>query len=135
MGRYKKAIFIGRDSPDTGVKEYRQLAKRMKIKLDVFTNRPNAAELLPRYDIAFVSRYLAILEAMGAGIPVLAHYNNEIKKDYLLMAPFAKFIQTFSDPDNVDLNFSQNQIRDGQKWAKTQTWEKLADMYEKLWQK
>ena len=135
MGQFHKAIFIGRDSPDTGIDEYRHLAKKLKITLDVFTNRPNAAELLPQYDIAFVSRYLAILEALAVGIPVLAHYNNAIKKDYLLMAPFARFIKTFNDHDKVELNFSQKQITDGQKWAKTQTWAKLADMYEKLWQK
>src|SRR3989344_1812208 len=98
MGQFRKAIFIGREGADTGSSAYRQLAKKLGIKLDVFTNTPHAARLIPKYDVAFVSRYLAILEAMAAGVPVLAHYNNVIKYDYLSMAPFAKFIKIFQDP-------------------------------------
>lgn len=135
MGRYKTAIFIGRDAPDTGLDEYRRLAQRLNIKLDVHTNTPNASRFLPKYDLAFVSRYLAILEALAAGIPVVAHYNNEIKKDYLQMAPFAKYILMFNNPDKVKIKFTKKQVAEGQKWARQQTWEKLADTYIKLWQK
>ena len=133
MGQYKKAIFIGRDGADTGLAQYRQLAKLKKITLDIFTHTPNAAKYLPQYDVAFVSRYLAILEALAAGIPIVAHYNNEIKKDYLTLAPFAKFITIFSDPAEVKLEYNWRQIRDGQRWASGQTWDNLVDIYEKLW--
>lgn len=135
MGQWRKAIYIGRTTPDTGIGEYRKLARNLGIKLDIYTNTPNAARFLPKYDVAFVSRYLAILESLAAGIPVLAHYNNAIKKDYLLMAPFAKFINVFSDAADVNLAFTIKQVKDGQKWARNQTWQKLADMYGKLWLK
>ena len=135
MGQYRKAIFIGRADPDTGLEEYRRLAKRLKINLDVFTNRPNAAQLLPKYDIAFVSGYLAILEALSASTPVLAHYTNGIKKDYLFMAPFAKYIQVFSDFNRVKLKYDEDKVEAGQKWANSQTWDRLADLYERLWTK
>ena len=133
MAQSKTAIFIGRDHPDNGLFEYRQLAKIYKIKLDEYINVPNADKYLPKYDFAFVSRYLAILEALAAGIPVIAHYNNAIKFDYLNMAPFAKYISIFNDPNKA--NLTNHHVKAGQLWARTQTWNKLADIYEKLWQK
>lgn len=126
-----RAIFIGRDHPDNGLAEYRELAKLHKIKLDEYIGVPNAAKYLKDYDFAFVSRYLAILEALAAGVPVVAHYNNEIKKDYLKMAPFAKYINIFNDPNEA--NLTKTDIKGGQTWAKKQTWSKMADLYEKLW--
>lgn len=131
----RKAIFIGRTSPDTGYEAYQQVAKNHKIKLDVFTNTPNADKLFPGYAYAFVSRYLVIIEALAAGVPVLAHYNNQIKFDYLNQAPFRPFIKIFSNPDSVNLDFSKIDIKLGQKWARSQTWDKVAQMYEDLWQK
>ncbi len=136
MAQCKTAIFIGRDSPDNGLLEYRQLAKIQNIKLDEYINVPNADKYLKNYDFAFVSRYLAILEALAAGILVIAHYNNEIKFDYLNLAPFAKYITIFNDPHKTNLtNLTKTNISTGQVWAKSQTWNKLASVYEKLWQK
>ncbi len=131
----KKAIFIGRSSADTGLTVYQQLARKFNLRLDVFTNKPNAARLFPRYKYAFVSRYLTILEALSAGIPVVAHYNNGIKYDYLSMAPFVKFIKIFQNIDEVSLDFSNIDLVAGKKWAESQTWAKLASQYEQLWQK
>lgn len=130
MAQYK-AIFIGRPDADTGLSTYRQLP----VKLNIYTNTPNAFRFLPKHDLACVSGYLAILEALAAGIPVLAYYNNAIKYDYLFMAPFAEFIHLFQNPKQANLKFDTELIVRGQKWAKSQTWNKLADIYEKLWQK
>lgn len=124
----RRAIFIGRNHPDNGLLEYRKLAKRLGVKLDEYINVPNADKYLKKYDYAFVSRYLAIIEALAAGLPVYAHYNNQIKFDYLNMAPFAKYITIFKDYREVS-------VQDGQAWAKAQTWEKIVDVYEKLWKK
>lgn len=129
----RKAIFIGRDHPDNGLAEYRELARLHKIKLDEYINVPNANKYLKGYHFAFVSRYLAILEALAAGIPVVAHYNNQIKFDYLNLAPFRKYISIFNNPRQADLK--EAKVKEGQIWARTQTWNKLADIYEKLWQK
>ncbi len=133
MAQSKTAIFIGRDHPDNGLAEYRRLAKLHNIKLDEYVGVPNADKYLPKYDYAFVSRYLSILEALSAGVQAVAHYNNQIKFDYLNMAPFAKFIVIFKDPSEVRL--TKTDVKAGQTWAKSQTWDKMADIYEKLWQK
>lgn len=131
----RKAIFIGRTTPDTGYDAYVQVAHLHNLKLDTFTNTPDADKLFPNYSYAFVSRYLAIIEALAAGIPVLAHYNNQIKFDYLDQAPFRPFIKIFSNPKTVNLDFSKIDIKLGQKWARSQTWNKVTQMYEELWQK
>lgn len=136
MAQYK-AIFIGRDHPDTGLSEYRKLAKRFDLQLDIYTNTPNAARFLPNYDFAFVSRYLTIIESLSAAIPVISHYNNPIKHDYLVLSPFIDFIKIFHDPQDPELNltFDQKLILSGQKWARSQTWAKMAKLYEDLWTK
>ncbi len=137
MAPFNTAIYIGRDHPDTGLSEYRQLAQRFKLKLDIHTHTPNAAKLLPKYNFAFVSRYLTILEALSAGIPIFAHYNNQIKYDYLNLSQFFKFIKVFQNPFDPSLNlqFDKKLIIQGQVWAKSQTWQKLAELYEKCWNK
>ncbi|HJZ05813.1 MAG TPA: glycosyltransferase [Patescibacteria group bacterium] len=130
------AIFIGRPTTDAGLEEYKKLAKIHKIKLDIHTHTPNAARLIPRYKYAFVSRYLAILEALITKTPVIVHYNNAIKYDYLALAPFAKFISQFNDYRLADVfSITPDKIQKGYKWAREQTWAKLAGEYETLWQK
>jgi len=135
MAPHKSAIFIGRNHPDTGLSEYKALAKRFNLRLDIHTHTPNASLLLPKYDYAFVSRYLTIIEALSAGIPVIAHYNNQIKFDYLNDSPFAKFIKIFDNPQDYQLNliFDFKLIKSGRNWVRTQTWSKLASLYEELW--
>ena len=109
----KKAVFIGRLESDTGFGSYMQavaLAKKngSKIHLDVYGEGsqrswaeqyvrrhklpvtfygfvPNAGALIGRYSCAFVSQYLAILESLSAGVPVIAYAKTEFKKDYLQM--------------------------------------------------
>ena len=103
------AIFLGR--PDQGLEFYRQLAKKMKVKLDIFTSDPNAGKYFYKYKYAFVSGYLSILEAMAQNTPVFTHYDNPLKYDYLNMTPFKD--KNFKIPD----------------------WREITDIYEKLWRK
>ncbi|TSC84068.1 MAG: Glycosyl transferase, group 1 family protein [Microgenomates group bacterium Gr01-1014_16] len=131
----RKAIFIGRTTPDTGLDAYQLIAQKHKIKLDIFTDTPNADQFISNYNYAFVSRYLVIIEALAAGVPILAHYNNQIKFDYLNQAPFRPYINIFSDPNTASLDFSKINMVKAKKWAKDQTWRRLAAQYEALWQK
>ena len=83
----------------------------MNVKLDIFTNDPKAGKYFYKYKYAFVSGYLSMLEAMAQNTPVFTYYANPLKYDYLNMTPFK------------DKNFQ------------IPTWSKVADIYEKLWQK
>lgn len=159
-----KLLYIGRLHEDTGCLAYLHAAKLLQSKgvsftLTIMGDGPlkaavsryiqkhtlpvtmegfveGAAQHIPSYDILFVSRYLAILEALAAGKPVIAHYNTAIKYEYLAAAPFAKWIEIVATPkeiaaavQTVDLSSRQAAVT----WAAGQTWEKMADTYEQLW--
>ena len=160
-----KAVFIGRLAADTGLMDYLVAAKTLKVSLDVFGDGPlkapaqefakknhlsvnffgfvpEAANRLPKYSVAFVSRYLGILETLSAQVPVIAHYDSAIKQDYLQLAPFAKFIDICGGPSKIVAAYihtrrspqrTQKRILQGYNWVKGQTWPVLAGQYEQLW--
>ena len=81
---------------------------------------------------------------MQVGVPIFAHYNNQIKKDYLTCHPqshnfyiapdaktMAKQILEYQDLPKKE---KQRRLKEAQEWAQEQTWDKLADDYLKLWQ-
>lgn len=161
------SIFIGRLDEDTGILDYLEATSSKKIRLDVFGSGPlllrskklshkykaavkyhgfvvNADKYLSGYTMAFVSRYLAILEALINRVPVVAHYNNSIKFDYLYLAPFRPYIWICGNPQELsdaitEINenslLREKKVRGGYNWSRNQTWEKLASEYEQLWQK
>ncbi|OGH02446.1 MAG: hypothetical protein A2798_02195 [Candidatus Levybacteria bacterium RIFCSPHIGHO2_01_FULL_37_17] len=165
--KIKKGIFIGRLEYETGILEYLKAISNIKkeginIQLDVFGNGSlkrkairfakinelsvnfkgaviNLENQLTGYNFAFVSRYLAILEAMAIKLAVLAHYNNKIKKDYLEMTPFANYITISNDPGIIAkevkerLENKDERVEKAYQWAKKQTWENLAKIYLRLW--
>jgi glycosyltransferase involved in cell wall biosynthesis len=105
-----------------------------------WTNNPEKKFRSANY--AFVSRYLGIIEAMQSKSLVAAQYNNQIKEDYLKCHPQAKEMIIFKhaetlvqEIDQLDESKRQQMTNDAYKWAKQQTWEQLAEIYEKLWQR
>jgi len=161
------SIFIGRLGKDTGIMDYLKAIKLLAkpIPLTVYGDGPqrglaekyakkhnlpvifkdfvlNASQYLKNYQFAFVSRYLAILEAMQTKRLVFAHYNNAIKKDYLTCHPQAKNMFIFNKSEVLathlqkiinNSKITQNKINNAYQWAKTQTWNNLANQYLKLW--
>jgi hypothetical protein len=71
--------------------------------------------------------------------PVFAQYNNEIKRDYLQMAPFAKYISITSDAaliSNAVENYMEKknlEVTRAYLWVKNETWEKMVNLYLRLW--
>lgn len=155
----KKAIYIGRLAKDTGIIEYLKAAKALKLEVDIFGDGPLRTEVaeyisthhlkarlhglvpgasakLPNYQIAFVSRYLTILEALVYRIPVIAQYNNSIKYDYLSDSPFRGFISIVSDSKQIIdayRQISKIKLQSGYNWVRNQTWQKMAQNYLRLW--
>ncbi len=162
-------IYIGRLSEDSGIEAYLESLlqlkqKKIEVQLDIYGTGPkiteykkfcakhdlpvhffgaveNASQHLSKYDIAFVSRYLAILEALAANIPIIAQYNNEIKFDYLALAPFAKDIAIVQKPSEIAAQVElliqvpdNKPSRSTQKWVQAQTWKNMATIYQQLWQ-
>ena len=69
--------------------------------------------------------------------PVFAVYNNKIKKDYLTMTPFKKFISIEKNAEEIAIDLlkeiDKEKIEEGYEWAIKQTWEKMASDYLRLW--
>jgi len=89
--------------------------------------------------LIFSSSYLTILEAMSAGQPVFALYQNPLKKDYLKHFPGAKYIRIASSAEelvsqvNNSLQGRTLKVDKAKGFAKTQTWDKVINIYQKLW--
>jgi glycosyltransferase involved in cell wall biosynthesis len=97
----------------------------------------NAAEKIKEYQLAFISRHLAILEALAQRVPVVAHYNNQIKEDYLRVSPFETWIDIVHSPEDVAAAVHEpKQISDEAfEWVRNQTWQKMIQDYFDLWAK
>jgi len=167
-----KILFLGRLEEETGIMEYLKALLMLKNKGTKFeltilgdgslrkkaedfskVNKINAEfkgfvgkveNYLFEADFVFTSRYLGILEALAYKKFVFAHYNNSIKKDYLEMASFAKYISISKNSeelsDQIEYLLKNDQKRNqmvnqGFGWVKNQTWENLTNLYINLWKK
>lgn len=143
-----KALFIGRLEKDLGLETYFKAIKNLNLEINFAGDGSfhseakkygkvlgfvNINKIVKNYDIIFASSYLSILQALIFKKPVFSVYENPLKEDYLKMSPFNNFITIVDKPEQIRLNkkFSQ----EGYQWAKKQTWEKVTDIYLKLWQK
>ncbi len=88
------------------------------------------------------SGYLTILEAMAARKLVFAVANNELRYDYLKV--FDKYLIEVASTETLirKIGYFTNSSKDEKKivekaynWAHIQTWEKVAELYLKLWTK
>ena len=130
---------LGDGSQANEAKEY---AGHNKLNAEFKGFVKNTDNHLERASFVFTSRYLGILESLVSKKYVLAVYNNEIKKDYLQMTPFANFISISKNSNEIrdqlykylsDEKLKNIKISNGYTWVKNQTWEKMTDTYLKLW--
>lgn len=157
------AIFIGRLDEQTGIKTYVNAVKLIKKKIPDFKFeiigdgkfrkeiergfkvlgfQNNPEKYFHKYNFAFVSRYLSILEAMAAKRLVFAVYDNPLKEDYLKMTPFSKFIAISNSPSDLVLKIyfyidnpeeKEKIIKGAFNWVKKNTWRKMTNKYLELW--
>ena len=164
------AIYVGRLSEDSGIMMYLMALKLLRdkgisIRLTVFGDGPQKSEaerysgtnsLAVRFrgyddtvinhyqdfELAFVSRYLAIVEAMQVKRPIFAVYNNDIKKDYLRCHPQAKSIAISENEKELADAVSDYYLNSGKwrrrvdeahNWVKEQSWQQVVKLYRQLW--
>jgi len=153
------AVFLSRLDEQTGILTYIKAVKRLKdFKLLVLGDGKYRKEAEKNAEVegfvkdtskyfdkarfAFVSRYLAILEAFAAKKLVFAVYDTPIKKDYLTMAPFGKWIVVQKNSKKLaerinyyrfHKNKAEERINKAYNWVKDMTWDKMADNYLDLW--
>ena len=113
-----------------------------KLEAKILGFVANPEKYLAQTRFAFVSRYLSILEAMAAKKLVFATFDNPIKEDYLKLSPFLKWIIIEGSPEalyNKLVYYTQHpeeekkKVEEAYNWARQQTWEKVIDLYLKLW--
>ena len=113
-----------------------------KLEAKILGFVANPEKYLQEARFAFVSRYLSILEAMVGKRLVFATYDNPLKEDYLKLSPFSKQIVIEDSPEalyNKLVYYIQHpkeekkKVEEAYNWAKEQTWEKMVNLYLKLW--
>ena len=159
------AVFIGRLDEQTGILTYTdaveiikkkipnfdflaigdgELKNKISRKVKIYEALDNASDYFQKYNFAFVSRYLSILEAMAAKRLVFAVYDNPLKEDYLRITPCASYMIICLTSDELAsqvlyyLKHSKEEkvkIDQAYKWVKKQTWENVISLYLKLWNK
>jgi glycosyltransferase involved in cell wall biosynthesis len=157
-----KIGLIGRLEADNGIEVYLSALKILKDKHVQFELKAygegslkrdveqfgsvdlvsDTTQSIEKCDIVFASSYLSILESLARGKTVFSVYNNSLKKDYLLMTPFAKWIEIENDSDRLAQKIQllvegkvKSNAFEAQKWIQHNTWEDVADMHITLWNK
>jgi glycosyltransferase involved in cell wall biosynthesis len=159
----ESAVFVGRLDDQTGILTYTKALVLVRKKYPkfslvavgdgVYKNKiakkvlvtgfqENPEIYLYKAHFAFISRYLAILEAFIAKRLVFAVYDNPVKEDYLKLAPFAKCIVIAKSAEELSekimyyLDHPQQEkklIEEAYLWGVQQTWSKMANLYISLW--
>lgn len=151
-------VFVGRLAPDIGAKTYLELFKKLQpLTLDIYGDGPirwkyqkygkvhgfvpELDKFIRKADIVCASSYLTILQALSYGKPVIAVYENALKKDYLTLAPFAMWITISNSPtelariiSNSEFSILNKNLRKSLKeYLESHTWNEVVNSYEKLW--
>ncbi len=168
----KRAVFLGRLSGDSGIRQYitclqilrdryqlnmeldvcgggtlfeeikgRVAEQGLKINLHGFVE--NTQDYLNQARFAFVSGYLGILEAMVHKKLVFSVYDNPLKRDYLELFPQSgEMIVIAESPEQLAERIAyylanpdqeRERVTKAYLWAREQGWEKVAELYLKLW--
>lgn len=161
----QSAVFFGRLDAQTGIEQYIKAYARIKkvfpkfrftvvgegeletqisseIKIVPFTK--DIEQHISKNRFIFVSRYLSILEALVQKKEIIATYDNPVKRDYLKLSPFVKFIDLAKNDVEIakfvinglkNEKVNRKRVESGYKWAASQTWDNVADTYLRLWKK
>ncbi len=144
-----RCVFIGRVAKDTGTNVYAKVIADMpQCKLDVFGEGSKQGSIadscatFPEYDLACVSSYLSIVEAMQSKVLVLAYASDSLKWDYLQSHPMSNNMIIVRNSDEMKSFLRgfkkekyKSQVDLAYKWAKRQTWQSVYLIYKELWQR
>lgn len=156
-----QAVFIGRLSEDTGIAQYVDaIVSLSTYELDIYGEGDlenwirskkekhvhlkgevqDACTVFPQYDLACVSSYLSILEAMQSHTYVVAYAADDLKYDYLICHPAAKhmtIVRSKKELNEFLTSFKKGtyteSVERAYSWAKKQTWKSVFQQYKKLW--
>lgn len=102
----------------------------------------NPIPYLKKAKIVFAGGYLSVLEAFAYRCLVIAAYGNPLKRDYFSLSPMGKLIQMVKTGKEVSRkinflkrknNFNKNKLEEAFEFAKRQSWQKIASLYENVY--
>jgi len=156
-------VFVGRLDKDVGFLTYLKALSiikksNSKIKIEFYGGGTLEAEVtdlgkvygfvsdvtakISKARFVFASSYLSILEALSLKKLVFYVWENPLKRDYLMLSPLKNFIVSSSGPEELakKVLYYLNHLKEEKKlvervygWVGGQTWEKVANLYLKLW--
>lgn len=159
----RSSVFVGRLDEQTGITVYCDAVKKIREKFpdfefavigdgkfrnivkktgDFLGIKKDPETYFEKYNFAFVSRYLAILEAMAAKRLVFALYDNPIKKDYLTLSPFERLMVIAKNAEELAVKIDwylknpkeeTKKVNKAFQFAKKQSWSTLSNLYIHLW--
>ncbi len=122
-----KIVFVGRFAEDTGLVEFLKwleienkradfvgdgVLRKECEKYGVVHGFTDPTPFYKKAKYCVPGGYLAALEALNAGCELKLFWNNKVKEDYWKMSPFYKL--------------KGKKLRE---WARSQTWDKVANEY------
>lgn len=118
-------------------KDLEQLASKNNIKAVFHGFVDNPDKFIKEADIVFTSGYLSILESYINKRPVISVWKNELKRDYLNLMPCQPFSYNFAyevAKRIIDIRGTGTGecIEINYKFAQSNTWPRVVDMYEEL---
>ena len=157
----KTIVYVGRLDEDTGLRKILKAIsylKKYKFQIE-FCGDGSLKEECEKYGkvngfvdpsqyyskafICISAGHTSILEAFTYKCLIVTTFNNQVKKDYLLMTPFKKWIIVENKPkilaDKIIYYYKNPQkagiLTEGAyKWVKTQNWNACVNEYLDLWQ-
>lgn len=155
----KRLVYVGRLDEDTGLEKILASLTHLQgfsvdfcgdgplsVKCKKFGQVHGWVDPTPFYQKAFICLspgVTSILEAFSHQCLVVTTYNNPVKKDYLLMTPFAHSLIVKNSPLAMAKAIkyyakhpllAQPKIKAASDWVKTQNWPKAVKLYEQVWQ-
>lgn len=144
----KLVVFIGRLSKDMGISVYLKAYKKLKemypdFGIDFIKRGQDVDKLIAKSRFVFASGYLSIYEGLASGKIVFAVFDNPLKEDYLKDSQVSKYIIICGSEGELvskvafyikNQDKEKEMIERSSRWIKTQTWDKIADKYLKLWE-
>ncbi len=146
----RQIVYVGRLSPDTGLKLFLKLYRKLTgFKIDFCGDGEMRIEcekygvvhgfcdpdrFYRRAGICFAGGYLSVLESLSYGCCPIVFYDNKLKKDYYALSPFKDFIISGESVDAVQEKLFEllsnkkrlsSFVRRGRAFSKKYSWRRV----------
>lgn len=154
----RSILYVGRLDADTGIEKILKALSYIEgYKIDFCGDGPLLGKCKklgnvhgfvnpnPYYEKAFICLspgHTSILEAFTYKCLIVTTYDSPVKKDYLMMTPFSKWIVIEKSPkrlaEKIDYysrhpDRAKDMIENAYKWVLKQNWDNATDTYLRLW--